>query len=255
MTFSKFCLLLFCCLLFGSFTLTAQGTCNNIDNRQRFNTGSNQIFFGQAIGQTFRADASCLGGTAFSEFSIRGNGNSPTKWDLYIYKGEVQPTSNPTGFQYKQTGISFPPGNLGANHTATLAGGQGSLDFVDGQMYTIYLVGKGGNMIAHTTTDAVPGKAIVRGQFFGNADLCFSLKAGAGSGPVDPGCDVSTYPTVRLNGKTWLAKNMDCKLANPESGWCGLSDDCSLYGRYYSYENAKRACANLGSGWRLPTDA
>jgi hypothetical protein len=61
-----------------------------------------------------------------------------------------------------------------------------------------------------------------------------------------------TYPTVRINGKTWMAQNLDYEVAG---SWCYDNDpsNCRKYGRLYTWEAAKRACAAVG--WRLPTDA
>lgn len=76
--------------------LNVQENCNNIDNRQSSNTSNNYITGGQPFGQTFKADASCLKGNAFSEISIRGNGNSSSRWDFSIYEGELIPTASYT---------------------------------------------------------------------------------------------------------------------------------------------------------------
>lgn len=63
------------------------------------------------------------------------------------------------------------------------------------------------------------------------------------------------YPLIMLNGKTWMAENL---AYDPGSGsWCYDDDpsNCTQYGRLYSWEAANQACAALGNGWRLPTDA
>ncbi len=60
-----------------------------------------------------------------------------------------------------------------------------------------------------------------------------------------------TYQTVRINGLTWMAENLDYEV--PDS-WCYDNDpaNCRKYGRLYTWAAAKQACAAVG--WRLPTD-
>ncbi len=61
------------------------------------------------------------------------------------------------------------------------------------------------------------------------------------------------YPVVRLAGKQWLGKNLNLDI--PDS-WCydNLPANCDQYGRLYTWEAAKKGCAALGAGWRLPGD-
>jgi uncharacterized protein (TIGR02145 family) len=62
------------------------------------------------------------------------------------------------------------------------------------------------------------------------------------------------YATVELAGKTWMAANLN----EPRAGAvCYGNDDynCSKEGRLYTFSAARKACAALGNGWRLPTDA
>lgn len=61
------------------------------------------------------------------------------------------------------------------------------------------------------------------------------------------------YQTIKLNGQLWLKENMNYEL---ENSWCyaEIENNCGIYGRLYSWEAAKKACAALGPGWRLPTD-
>lgn len=70
--------------------------------------------------------------------------------------------------------------------------------------------------------------------------------------PKDP--SGRTYKTVELNGKTWLAENLDYDIG--EGSWCydDKAENCRTYGRLYTWEAAKKGCAALGAGWRLPTD-
>ena len=64
-----------------------------------------------------------------------------------------------------------------------------------------------------------------------------------------------TYKTLELNGKIWLAENMNYQIWG--KSWCYGNDpaNCRAYGQLYTWEGAKMACKALGSGWRLPTDA
>ena len=67
-------------------------------------------------------------------------------------------------------------------------------------------------------------------------------------------CLKEEYQTIDLNGQTWLAKNLNINLAG---SWCAgnTPTDCGVYGRLYSFADAKKACANLGAGWRIPDKA
>ena len=69
-------------------------------------------------------------------------------------------------------------------------------------------------------------------------------------GQVDEDC--FPYATVVLVGKTWLAKNLNIEV---EDSFCYGYDpeNCTKYGRLYTWAAAQTACASIGSGWRLPT--
>ena len=63
----------------------------------------------------------------------------------------------------------------------------------------------------------------------------------------------SVHSKVMLDGKVWMTENMGIDI--PES--YSQQDDtlnCKQYGRLYTWEDAKKGCAMLGKGWRLPTN-
>ena len=62
------------------------------------------------------------------------------------------------------------------------------------------------------------------------------------------------YQTVELNGKIWLAENLNIDV--PDS-WCYADNptNCDIYGKLYTWESAQVACAELGDCWRVPTEA
>jgi len=57
------------------------------------------------------------------------------------------------------------------------------------------------------------------------------------------------YKTVQLDGKTWLAENLNSLVGY--GSWC---DNCDEYGAFYTFEAAKKACGTLDNGWRLPNN-
>ena len=62
--------------------------------------------------------------------------------------------------------------------------------------------------------------------------------------------------TIAIGGKTWMKRNLNVWTRN---SWCynndNNPDNCAKYGREYTWLAAKRACAGLGDGWRLPKTA
>ncbi len=65
--------------------------------------------------------------------------------------------------------------------------------------------------------------------------------------------DGNSYPFRRMkDGKYWLTKNLNVEVRD---SYCYEKDpgNCQKYGRLYTWEAAKEACAALGAGWRLPT--
>jgi uncharacterized protein (TIGR02145 family) len=58
-----------------------------------------------------------------------------------------------------------------------------------------------------------------------------------------------TYKTVIVDGKLWMAENLNYE--TPEGSWCynGNAGNCAKYGRLYKWGAAEKACP---AGWRLP---
>ena len=71
--------------------------------------------------------------------------------------------------------------------------------------------------------------------------------------------DDQMYKTVELNGKTWLAENLNydvgtgCSIYQKPTGFLGFGKKEAIdgYGRLYTWEAAQKACP---PGWSLPTD-
>jgi len=61
----------------------------------------------------------------------------------------------------------------------------------------------------------------------------------------------AAYPVKYIGGLNWMGKNLNHKV---DDSWCFDDDpkNCQKYGRLYTWEAAKEACASVG--WRLPTD-
>jgi len=60
--------------------------------------------------------------------------------------------------------------------------------------------------------------------------------------------DGKTYRTVSIDGRMWMAENINLKTGG---SWCygGDESNCRKYGRLYDWRTAKTVCP---SGWRLP---
>ena len=61
-----------------------------------------------------------------------------------------------------------------------------------------------------------------------------------------------TYPVISINGVVWMAANLNYD-PGTGGGLCYENDtlNCQTYGRLYTWDDAQKACAELG--WRLPT--
>ena len=60
--------------------------------------------------------------------------------------------------------------------------------------------------------------------------------------------DGTTYPTISIGSKTWLAQNLRVRI---DSSWCPEKavSNCQIEGRLYPWKEAKRACPDH---WHLP---
>jgi uncharacterized protein (TIGR02145 family) len=82
-------------------------------------------------------------------------------------------------------------------------------------------------------------------------------KAKASSGTFTDSRDKKTYKTVKINGKTWMAENLNYEVKNflaKGNSKCYNDDpaNCIKYGRLYNLDEAMKACPK---GWHLPSSA
>jgi uncharacterized protein (TIGR02145 family) len=87
------------------------------------------------------------------------------------------------------------------------------------------------------------------------------LAAASCGAPLVDARDGRTYPTVDIDGRCWMARNLDHGLAVPDarpreagriekSCYAGRPESCDTYGGLYTWEEAQGACP---AGWSLPS--
>jgi len=175
---------------------------------------------------------------------------------------------NENGF-YKNVGLSVrciqnggdPKDTLEDKYTVTVssigAGAKGGGSYVTGKTVTVtagtapgkqfknWTIASGGVTLADTfkstTTFTMPANnAAVTANF----DTIV-----VESGTVVDKRDGKTYKTVTIDGKTWMAENLNYMI---NGSWCydDRVSNCGKYGRLYAWNTAKTVCH---AGWHLPS--
>ena len=161
-----------------------------------------------------------LGGTMEASFNT-GN------WSGHV---GVYPSSSPYSGANKSGGI------WGAEHSALILAKTGE------SIYHIWA--------DHNKKAFVENNINFSGQYSMFSCRCVkSEPANAAEPLVDPR-DEKVYQTVEIDGKIWMAENLNYD--SGEGSWCYDEKDesCTSNGRLYNWEAAKNACPE---GWHLPS--
>jgi uncharacterized protein (TIGR02145 family) len=89
---------------------------------------------------------------------------------------------------------------------------------------------------------------------------CAAMPVSDSATRIDPGSvakgtftdrrDHTTYETVAIGRRTWMARNLNFAVDGSSCYEHGPAN-CGKYGRLYKWESARRACP---AGWHLPSD-
>lgn len=85
-----------------------------------------------------------------------------------------------------------------------------------------------------------------------NRVLAAALTVAFGSVGAAQPPSVSLSSRRMLDGKLWTTENANI-VAEPSYCYDNSTQNCTRYGRLYTWESAHQACEALGGGWRLPT--
>jgi uncharacterized protein (TIGR02145 family) len=100
------------------------------------------------------------------------------------------------------------------------------------------------------TAFIMPAKAVTVTAVF---EVVMPPDSGFDYGTFTDDSDGKTYRTIKIDGQTWMAQNLDYEMSDGTGSWCyeNSADSCAKYGRLYNWATAKMACP---IGWRLPSN-